>query len=276
MSRREVKLVGVLNRTPDSFSDGGAFVDSDTALQGVYDMFRAGASMVDVGGESTRPGATPITPEEEQRRILPILQILIPSYTEGISVDTYHPETVRRIASEIGPFVVNDVTGMNNPLMREAVAELGLQCILSHHPMDLGQDIQLGHQIKPIRSVQQVVDETGLQAEKLIIDGVPPECIKIDPGFGFAKDPKINNELLRFPTLMDDDRFEYYIGVSRKSSLRRKDFYGMLLADFDSMNETETEAWLDNRSVEVAKTAVENGFSWIRVHNVALHAATLL
>lgn len=231
--------------------------------------------MVDVGGESTRPGAEPVPHEVEYERIAPLLQELIPGNTDAISVDTYHPETVRRIAAEIGPFVVNDVTGMNNPAMREAVAELGLRCILSHLPRAVGQDIQKAHQGDKIDSVHQVVEETGMSIDECLDDGIDAGSIWVDPGFAYGKDPRINNDLLRFPILMDDPRFEYYLGASRKSSLRRKDFYGEPLADFDSMSKESTELWLDQRSLEVAKVAVANGFNIIRVHNVALHAELL-
>lgn len=268
--------MGILNTTPDSFSDGGTFINPDDALQGAYDMFQSGASMIDVGGESTRPGAEPVELEREWQRIMPILQVLIPSYTESISVDTFHPETVRKIAAEIGPFIVNDVTGMNNPLMQEAAAELGLKCIVSHLPIRAGQDIQKAHETKLTDSAEQIVDELGQRTDELITAGVDPRCIMVDPGFGFGKDPSINGELLQLPRLMNDDRFGYYIGVSRKSSLRRDGFDGAALADFDAMSKEELNAWLDNRSVEVAREAVDNGFSWIRVHNVDLHARALL
>lgn len=275
MSSREVKLVGILNTTPDSFSDGGRYVDPETALERAYGMFQDGASMIDVGGESTRPGAEPIPHDEEYRRIAPILHALIPSYTESISVDTYHPETVRRIAAEIGPFVVNDVTGMNNPAMREAVAELGLPCIVSHLPSSAGQDIQKAHNAKPVDSLQQVVDELSENIDELTTAGVEPRAILVDPGFGFGKEPQINAQLLELPKYMGPERFNYYIGVSRKSSLRRHDFCGEELADFSAMDKEETEAWLDSRSVEVARVAIDNGFTYLRVHNVAAHAVLL-
>lgn len=268
--------MGILNTTPDSFSDANQFIDPNTALEHAYNMAQSGAHMIDVGGESTRPGAEPVPLTEEWDRIMPVLDGLMHSYPDSVSVDTYHPETVRKIAAEIGPFVVNDVTGMNNPFMREAVAELSLRCIVSHLPFVAGGDIQKAHQAKPVDSAEQVVNELGQRLEEMVNAGIEPSGILVDPGFGFGKDPRINRDLLRLPELMHDDRFEYYIGVSRKSSLRREDFCGKPLADFKTMGEDEERQWLDNRSVEVAKIAVANGFSWIRVHNVGLHAAALL
>lgn len=271
----EVRLVGILNRTLESFSDGGQYFDIDKAVNHTYEMFNHGASMVDVGAESTKPGATPMTHAEEWPRLEPLLHQIMPGNTDSISVDTYHPETVRRIAAEIGPFVVNDVTGMNNPRMREAVAELGLRCIISHLPESAGQDIQAAHDTKPTTSVDQVATGLGKQIDLLTKDGVDKSGIYVDPGFAFGKDPKINNDLLELPHYMGRNEFEYYIGVSRKSSLRRQNFYGKLLANFDAMDKKATDDWLDNRSVEVAKIAVANGFTWIRVHNVKAHAVLL-
>lgn len=279
---KEFNLVGILNTTPDSFSDGGLYIQPGAALERAYTMFQDGASIIDVGGESTRPGAKQIEPEAEQQRIFPVLEKLIPSYTDAISVDTYHPETVRKIAAEIGPFVVNDVTGMNNPAMREAVAELGLRCVLSHLPISSGQDIQKAHRTKPVDSPQQVVDDIGERTDELIVAGVEEESIWVDPGIGFGKDPKIYNALLELPELIGQRKFNYYIGLSRKSSLKKQDFYKEDLADFAAMEEFDKKngtdtltTWLDWRSVEMARIALANGFTYFRVHNVAAHKAGL-
>lgn len=269
-----VELVGIVNPTPDSFSDGGEYFSPDKAVAHAHELFNDGATYVDIGAESTRPDATPITLEEEWRRLEPVLRELVPAYTGHIMLDSFHPETVRRVFAEIGTVIINDVTGMNNPAMVEAAAELQTPVVVSHLPGISGTDIQASHRSKPVDSVEQVVEELYQRVEALEKAGIDRSFITLDPGFGFGKDPRINKDLLGLPRLMEDMP-GFMLGVSRKSSLKKRDFCGESLADFDSMGEKPMTAWLDERSVEIGLEGAANGFTMLRVHNVALHAAAL-
>lgn len=152
------ELVGILNATPDSFSDGGLYESVETATAHAGQLFEQGAAIVDVGAESTRPSARTITPEEEWQRLEAILEQLIPGYTDCISLDTRNPSTIRRAAG-IGSVIINDVTSFNNPEMREVAAEFGFRCIVSHLPSSVGRDIEKAHQERSVDSVKQVYDE---------------------------------------------------------------------------------------------------------------------
>jgi dihydropteroate synthase len=185
---RNIELVGILNVTPDSFSDGGLFIDPQKAIARTKELFDEGASYVDVGAESTRPDAIPLTHEQEMKRLYTVLSSIVPGYPGHISLDTYHPETVRHVAAEIGSFIINDVTGFNNPDMVQAAADLQLPVIVSHLPKTFGQDIQAAHKSKGlIDSVDQVVHQQMTTRGKLISAGIHRDLIKLDPGIGFSK-----------------------------------------------------------------------------------------
>ncbi len=241
-----VKLVGILNVTPDSFSDGGQYFDPTMAISQADKLFADGASIVDVGAESTRPNATKLTADQEWQRLQPVLEVLIHKYTGKISVDTYHPETIRR-ALAIGPVIVNDVTGMNTPDMINIVAELKPMVIISHLP---DMDIQLAHQTTPITNVNQVKDDLLAKAQQLIDRGLPINRIILDPGIGFGKTPDVNVQLLKFAELVPS--FDVMIGYSRKRFLGE--------------NRMELAPNLD-----AGRIAINSGAKYLRVHDVAGH-----
>jgi dihydropteroate synthase len=245
-----VKLVGVLNVTPDSFSDGGKFMDPAAALGQATKLFDDGAALVDVGAESTRPGATPLSPEEEWKRLTPFLQRLIDSYPEQISVDTHHPEIVRRVL-DLGDVIINDVTGMNNPAMVDVVAERKCRCVISQLP---AADPQTAHQGKLLDDEQQVVDDLLAKAELLRSKGLPKDKIILDPGIGFGKTPELNRRLLRFAEKMPD--YPVMIGYSRKRFLGE--------------HRMELEP-----NLEAGRIAIKSGAAYLRVHDVAGHRQLL-
>ncbi|HSW37331.1 MAG TPA: dihydropteroate synthase [Candidatus Saccharimonadales bacterium] len=245
-----VKLVGILNITPDSFSDGGKFVDPKAALAQAEQLFKDGASLVDVGAESTRPGAVALTDEEEWRRLEPILPVLMRRYPGRVSLDTYHPATAAR-ALKISPVIINDVTGMNNPAMEEAVAKYKPLCIVSHLP---GQDIQAAHQGQLVDSLERVKAELLDRAALLQSKGLAKDRIILDPGIGFGKTPELNWQLLRFAEQVPD--YKVMIGYSRKRFLGE--------------NRMELEP-----SLEAGKIAIASGVAYLRVHDVAGHRALL-
>lgn len=240
------ELVGILNVTPDSFSDGGKFFSHKAALRQAKQLFAEGATIVDVGAESTRPNAQLLTSDEEWQRLEPILTALLPLYPGRISVDSYHPETIRR-AFAIGPIIVNDVTGMNNPAMLKIVAELKPTVIISHLP---GDDIQKAHKLVPVSTVSQVRQDLLAKAKLLKDRGLKQEQIILDPGIGFGKTMELNTQLLKFAEEVPE--FRAMIGYSRKRFLGegRMDLEPNLLA---------------------GKVAIASGASYIRVHDVAGH-----
>lgn len=246
-----VQLVGILNVTPDSFSDGGKFVDSADAIAQAEQLFAAGASLVDIGAESTRPNADVLTDDQEWQRLEPILKVLIPNYPGKISLDSYHPVTVRK-AWEIGPIVINDVTGFNNLDMVNLAAGLQATVIVSHLPS--GLTIQQAHDQTPITSVGQVKDELLARAKTLETAGLSRDHIILDPGIGFGKIPEVNKQLLTFASLVSD--YKVMIGYSRKRFLGE---YRMDLAS----------------NLDAGRIAAKSGATYLRVHDILGHASLL-
>lgn len=252
MSR--LQIVGILNYTPDSFSDGGKYNTPEKAMARTQEMFEEGASIVDVGGESTRPGAVPLTADEEWVRVGPLLELIIPGYTGSISFDTRHPENVRR-AAQIGSFMMNDVTGFNSPEMQEVAAELGCEVICSHLPTEAGTDIQAGHNNAEVQltTVEQVLDQSLSRRDQLVKRGIQKDAIVLDPGIGFAK-PGLGWELLKFGALVPEHRV--MIGYSKKKFLGAK--------------RLELPVNLEAGAIAKAHNA-----AYIRVHDVKGHAVLL-
>jgi dihydropteroate synthase len=246
-----VKLVGILNITPDSFSDGGKYVDPELAIQHTEQLFKDGANLIDVGAESTRPNAQKLTDEEEWTRLEPVLKVLLEKFPGKISLDSYHPVTIRK-AFKIGPVIVNDVTGLNNPAMMEAVIDLQATVIVSHLP---GADIQLAHELAAVSTVAQVKHDLLTKARQLEEQGLAHDKIILDPGIGFGKTMELNWKLLRFAEQTPD--YPVMIGYSRKR------FLGDKRMDIGP-------------NIEAGKIAVAHGTAYLRVHDVASHYAVLV
>ena len=253
---KRVQLVGILNVTPDSFSDGGLYAGTKAALRHAEELFAAGAAMVDVGAEATNPRSTPLAVEEEWQRLEPVLAALLPRYNDKLSLDTHHPETVARAVETFGPhFVVNDVTGMNSPAMREAVARYRLRCIVSHLPARFGTDIQAAHRDAAMDDEQEVLHELLTRRNELVALGLRATDIILDPGIGFGKTMELNRRLLEFARLVPDSNV--MIGYSRKRFLGE---HRMELAP----------------NLAAANIAVQNGAAYLRVHDVASHYSHFL
>lgn len=242
-----VQLVGILNVTPDSFSDGGRFLDVTAAIKRADELFAAGASIVDVGAESTRPNAQALTDDEEWARLNPVLQAVIPKYPGQISLDSYHPATVKK-AWAIGPVIVNDVTAFGDPNMLQVVGELHPTVIVSHLPA--GLTIQQAHQLTPVTTIQQVKDELLDKAKRLESLGLTKDQIILDPGIGFGKTPELNEQLLTFADQMPE--YTVMIGYSRKRFLGDQ---RMELAP----------------NLAAGNIATNHGAAYLRVHDVAGH-----
>ena len=244
------ELVGVLNVTPDSFSDGNLFMEPQKALEQADKLFADGAALVDVGAESTRPGATPLTPKQEWQRLEPILTELLKKYPGKISLDTYHPETVER-ALALGDVVINDVTGMNNPAMIAVVARHKPTVIISQLP---GSDIQAAHRGKLVDNVEQITTDLLAKAKQLQAKGLKKGQIILDPGIGFGKTMELNTKLVEFAK--EVPQYKVMIGYSRKR------FLG------DKRMEIEP-------NLRAGERAIAAGAAYIRVHDVAGHRQLL-
>ncbi|MDQ5886174.1 MAG: dihydropteroate synthase [Patescibacteria group bacterium] len=251
----QTEIFGILNVTSDSFSDGGKYLEPEVALARADLLFRDGASYVDVGAESTRPGATAVSHEVELQRLDPVIIALLKKYPGLISLDSYNPDTIEHYA-EISPtFIANDVTGFNNSRMMEVVARFNLRCVLSHFPKKHNQDIQAAHNDPDkISSASQVLDESLSRKAEMIAAGIPEENIILDPGIGFGKTPELNRELIEFASLVPGQ--DVMIGYSKKSFLGKDRF------------EIGT-------NLEAGLLAIKSGARYLRVHDVAGHSIIL-
>lgn len=268
----EALIVGILNPTPDSFSDGGLYVDRDSALVHAKQLFDEGASILDIGAESTRPGAKPITAEEEWRRLYPILDAYVPLLDETISIDTYRPETIERVVEHLGPVIINDVTAFSNPRMIEVAAERDLRCILSHLPAEFGGDIQAAHNAdQKVDSQTQVQDELLTRRDELVAGGVHPDRIVLDPGIGFGKTLELNWELLEFPKLVPG--IDVMLGYSNKKFLTSLPHIGVQPDNAEALR-TDQE-FMNERNLYAGRLAIASGAKYLRVHDVALHATLI-
>lgn len=253
-------VMGVVNVTPDSFSDGGLWLDPKAAIAHGEDLMAAGADLVDVGGESTRPGAERVPPVEELRRVLPVIEQLT---REGVpvSVDTMRAEVARR-AVGAGAVLVNDVSGgLADPDMPAVVAATGAAYVAMHWRGHSTVMQTLTHYDDVVRDV---VRELGLRVEALLAAGVAEDRIVLDPGLGFAKTAEHNWQLLgRLEEIVELGR-PVLVGASRKR------FLGTLLAP-DGAGPVPT----DRRDAATAATtaiAALAGAWCVRVHDVAASA----
>jgi dihydropteroate synthase len=209
--------MGVLNVTPDSFSDGGKFSDQDAAVHHAERMVSEGAAILDVGGESSRPGAEPVSLTEELQRVIPVIRRIRARYAELlISIDTYKAETARQ-AIEAGADIVNDISAMRaDPAMAEIIRSTGAGIILMHMqgtPKTMQADPRYGDVISEVYSFLQE------RCDALLGYGVLWETIAIDPGFGFGKRVQDNLALVRELTHFTGLGRPVVVGISRKSMI---------------------------------------------------------
>jgi dihydropteroate synthase len=213
-------IMGILNLTPDSFSDGGKFLAPDAAVTHALQMLDEGADLLDLGGESTRPNATPVSPEEEQSRVLPILRAILKSRPYAVlSIDTCHAGTAR-LAIEAGAEIVNDVSGhLWDPAMSATCTELACGAILMH-TRRRPHEWRTLPPLEPTEIVPLVLRELAARAESAIAAGILPSRIVLDPGFGFGKRLDENFPLLAHFSQLHTLGFPLLAGLSRKSFLR--------------------------------------------------------
>jgi dihydropteroate synthase len=208
-------VMGILNVTPDSFSDGGRWASTDAAIAHAFELTAQGADLIDVGGESTRPGAARVTPADEQARVVPVIAELA---RQGIpvSVDTLNSETARAAAAA-GATIVNDVSGgLADPLMASVAARTGLTYIAMHwrgHAREMDALAHYGNVVTEVR------DELAARVAALVAAGLSRDRIVLDPGLGFAKRAGHNWELLAHLDAFDELGLPVMVGASRKRFL---------------------------------------------------------
>jgi dihydropteroate synthase len=250
-------VMGVVNVTPDSFSDGGVHLDPAHAIAAAKRMLDDGAAIVDVGGESTRPGSEGVALDEELRRVMPVLEGLRET---PVSVDTSKAEVARR-ALDLGAELVNDVTALRNePLLAEVVAERGAYLCLMHMQ---GEPRTMQHNPTYDDVASDVAAFLEERLRFAVERGVPEQNVCLDPGIGFGKTVTQNFELVRRLHVLTALGRPVLVGFSRKSSL------GRILGD-----PTATAGPLA-ASLAAAVAAYEHGATMLRVHDVAEHVQAL-
>jgi dihydropteroate synthase len=252
--------MGIVNVTPDSFSDGGRFLDADAATAHALELIGEGAEIVDIGGESTRPGAEPVGADEELRRVYPVIEAIAavtdrsaPAARPQISIDT-SKASVARAALEVGATLVNDVTALRgDPQMASVVAESGAECCLMHM---LGEPRTM--QLEP--RYDDVVDDVKAfllaRLEFAVGEGIAEDRVLLDPGIGFGKTVAHNLELLRRLGELVELGRPVVIGTSRKS------FLGRLAGAPESSQRLAG-------TLATSVLALERGARVFRVHDVA-------
>ncbi|MFZ6049139.1 dihydropteroate synthase [Pseudomonas sp. CR3202] len=244
-------VMGILNVTPDSFSDGGRFSGRDAALRHAAEMVAAGATLIDVGGESTRPGARPVSPTEELERVAPVVEAIARELDVVISLDTSTPAVMRE-GARLGAGMINDVRALRRDGALDAAADTGLAVCLMHmlgEPGNMQQDPRYDDVVREVR------DFLAERMQACLGAGVKADRIVLDPGFGFAKNLAHNLSLFKHMEALHELGRPLLVGVSRKSMI------GQALG-----REVHERLY---GSVALAALAVAKGACILRVHDVA-------
>lgn len=251
LSLNTPQVMGVLNVTPDSFSDGGRYNSLDAAMVKAEAMLKAGASIIDVGGESTRPGAKPVGLQEELDRVCPVVERLVCDFDALVSVDTSSPELMREAIS-LGCSMLNDVRAFSRSGAIEVISDAQVAICLMHMQ---GEPSTMQH--KP--SYQQVVADVAAylneRCEHLLAAGISSERLIVDPGFGFGKTLDHNLSILKHLDLLTEGAWPVLVGMSRKSMIGA--ITGKEVAERVS------------GSVAAALLAAQKGAAILRVHDVS-------
>ncbi len=246
-----VRIMGILNVTPDSFSDGGRFQHLDAALSGARMMAEDGAAIIDVGGESTRPGAQPVAIADELERVVPVVEAIESELSVSISIDTSKPE-VMEAAVAAGATMINDVMALRAEGAIETVRDLQVPVCLMHMQ---GSPRSMQNNPRYDDVVSEVRDFLLGRIDACVSAGMDENKLIIDPGFGFGKTLQHNLALLAHLDVLVDTGFPVLVGLSRKS---------MIAAMLGNPMDSRVAA-----SAALALVAVQNGAAMVRVHDVA-------
>jgi len=237
-------IMGILNVTPDSFSDGGKYHGVDVALKRAEQMIREGAAILDIGGESTRPGYTPVPEEEEMGRVLPVIEAVKQRFDIPVSVDTYK-STVAEAAIQAGADLINDIWGLKaDSQMAKLIAKYNVACCLMHNRSNAAYENFVEEMLEDLKESVAIARKAGILDEKIILD----------PGVGFAKDYENNLEAIRNLGKIKELGYPVLLGTSRKSVI------GLTL---DLPSDQRLEGTL-----VTTVAAVEQGCGFVRVHDV--------
>ena len=237
-------IMGILNVTPDSFSDGGKFNQIDAALKHAEEMIRDGADVIDIGGESTRPGYTKISDEEETGRVVPVIEAVKKEFEIPISVDTYK-SGVAEAAAQAGADLINDIWGLKyDARMAEVIAKSGLACCLMHNRDNTEYRNFMEDVKQDLRETIALAKAAGIADDKIILD----------PGVGFAKSYENNLEVIRRLKEFNELKYPVLLGTSRKSVIG-------LTIDLPAAERVEG-------TIVTTVMAVEAGCMFVRVHDV--------
>ncbi len=237
-------IMGILNVTPDSFSDGGQWTDPDRAVEHARQMVAEGAEILDLGGQSTRPGFQPVPPEEELRRVAPVLEALRGEFDLPLSVDTFYPEVARE-AARLGADILNDVTGLDNPGMVRAAAEYGCGVVVMHHDPLITGDLP--------GEIRAFFKE---RIDRAVRGGIAPEAVCLDVGIGFSKSFEQNLLAIRQLAKTGVDGHAMLMGASRKR------FIGQICAQPEARERVAG-------TVAAHVLSIAGGADILRVHDVA-------
>lgn len=242
--KNQTYIMGILNVTPDSFSDGGKIQGVDAALRRAEDMIKEGAAILDIGGESTRPGYTPVSEEEEMERVLPVVEAIKQRLDIPVSVDTYKSK-VAESAILAGADLINDIWGLKaDAHMAEVIAKHDVACCLMHNRKEAVYDSFIENVLTDLQECITLASQAGIHKDKIILD----------PGVGFAKDYAQNLEVLRNLHRFSELGYPVLLGASRKSVI------GLTL-------DLPTEERLEG-TLTTTVAAVQQGVSFVRVHDV--------
>ncbi len=251
--------MGILNVTPDSFSDGGDFFAANSAVAQAGKMLDEGARIIDVGGESTRPGSDPVSPDEELRRVIPVIRGILESRPEAVvSIDTYRASTAEA-ALDAGALIVNDITALDDPRMVSLVSEGGASVVLMHM---LGEPKSMQRNPHYEDVIREVRDFLADRAERAVAAGVAEKNVILDPGIGFGKTLRHNLELLNNLDAFVQLGYPVLVGASRKS----------FLGKITGSGEAEDRLF---GTVATSVMAYERGARFFRVHDVRANKEAL-
>lgn len=252
-------IMGIVNVTPDSFSDGGKYFSTESAVQHGLDLITDGADIIDIGGESTRPGAEDVFVDEEYSRVIPVIKKIIEKKPDvWISVDTRKSE-IARAAIECGACMINDVSGLSNdPNIAAICAQYNAYLVIMH---TRGTPAEMQKNTEYTDLVTEVSSFLRSSAEKALAAGVKKEKIILDPGIGFGKSLEQNYELLNNTTRIAEEGYPVLIGLSRKSLI-----WKLLPKGSETLSAT----------IALNTVAVEKGAAIIRVHDVKEHRDALI
>ncbi len=248
-------IMGILNITPDSFSDGGKFMSVDAALKQTERMVKDGADIIDIGGESTRPGSLPVSLQEEKDRVLPVLEKIAKNLSVRISIDTQKFEMASE-AIPLGATIINDVSGGRDIRMLSLLKDRAITYILMH--MQNTPETMQENPVYPNGVVQEVKNFLRDRVRKFKESGVQPSQLWVDPGIGFGKTTQHNLDLLRHLEMFKEVGHRLVIGTSRKGFLTKVSGKDVLSENEKLSGTVTTNLW-----------ASQNGASVFRVHDVA-------